>query len=115
MNAALYKHLREWRRAKAKELGIAAFIIMHDTTLEDLCFKRPSSLTGLREVLGFGEHKTELYGPEILKTLREFDGMLMSERRYADDDEPVARREPARINNVEAKPRRKSGSWWGAR
>jgi ATP-dependent DNA helicase RecQ len=42
LNAALYKHLREWRRNKARELGIGAFIIMHDTTLEDLCFKRPN-------------------------------------------------------------------------
>jgi ATP-dependent DNA helicase RecQ len=67
LNAALYKHLREWRRAKAKELGIAAFIIMHDTTLEDLCFKRPASLTGLREVLGFGERKTEFTAPKFCR------------------------------------------------
>ena len=57
LNAALYKHLREWRRNKARELGIGAFIIMHDTTLEDLCFKRPNSFAGLREVSGFGERK----------------------------------------------------------
>ena len=115
LNAALYKHLREWRRAKARELGIAAFIIMHDTTLEDLCFKRPNSLSGLREVLGFGERKTELYGPEILQTLREFDGLLMSERHYADEDDPPARHEPRSANKAEAKTVRKSGGWWGAR
>jgi ATP-dependent DNA helicase RecQ len=115
LNAALYKYLREWRRAKSKDLGIAAFIIMHDTTLEDLCLKRPTSLSGLREVLGFGERKTELYGPEILQILREFDGTLLSERHYADEDEPPARPVPPRILNDEAKPRRKSGGWWGAR
>ncbi len=115
LNAALYKHLREWRRNKARELGIGAFIIMHDTTLEDLCFKRPTSLAGIREVSGFGERKTELYGREILEALREYEGMLTSERHYSEDEEPSARREPRRINNDEAKPRRKPGEWWGAR
>ena len=117
LNAALYKHLREWRRNKARELGIGAFIIMHDTTLEDLCFKRPISLAGIREVSGFGERKTELYGREILEALREYEGMLTSERHYSvsEDEEPPARHEPVRSNNVEAKPRRKSGGWWGAR
>ena len=115
MNSALYKHLRNWRRKKAAETGMPAYIIMHDTTLEDLCFKRPSSLTGLREVLGFGERKTELYGPEILESLREFDGMLISERHYSDEDEPPAGTEPAHVDSVEAKPPKKSGGWWGAR
>jgi ATP-dependent DNA helicase RecQ len=115
LNAGLYKHLREWRRSKAAETGMPAYIIMHDTTLEDLCYKRPSSLAGLREVVGFGERKTELYGPEILQALREFDGLLISERRYVDEDEPRARRERPRANNFEAKPERKSGGWWGAR
>jgi ATP-dependent DNA helicase RecQ len=115
LNAALYKHLREWRRNKARELGIGAFIIMHDTTLEDLCFKRPNSLAGLREVSGFGERKTELYGREILQALRDFEGLLASERHYSDDEELPSRREAPRVNNVEVKPRRKSSDWWGAR
>ena len=32
-----------------------------------------------------------------------------------EEDEPAARREPRRINNVEAKARRRPGEWWGAR
>jgi ATP-dependent DNA helicase RecQ len=116
LNAALYKYLREWRRAKSKELGIAAFIIMHDTTLEDLCRKRPGSLAGIREVSGFGEHKTELYGREVLQALREFDGGSESARQYADDeDESLIRSAPRHLKKIEDKPRRKSGGWWGAR
>jgi ATP-dependent DNA helicase RecQ len=116
LNAALYKHLREWRRNKAAETGMPAYIIMHDTTLEDLCFKRPNSFAGLREVIGFGDRKTEMYGREILDALRGFDGTLLSERRYVEEEEPPLRREPARASsNDEAKPRRKSGEWWGAR
>jgi len=116
LNAALYKYLREWRRNKSKELGIAAFIIMHDTTLEDLCLKRPSSLAGIRDVSGFGEHKTELYGREILKALREFDGESASAGDFSDDEEDaLPRSAPIRTRRVETKPRSKSGGWWGAR
>ena len=118
MNAALYKHLRNWRKEKAAETGMPAYIIMHDTTLEDLCLKRPSSLAELREVLGFGEHKTQLYGPGILEAIREFDGVLLSERNYSaveEVEETVKQRVPPRAISNEVKPRRKPGEWWGAR
>jgi ATP-dependent DNA helicase RecQ len=68
----LREHLREWRRKEAKERGIAAFIVMHDTSLDELCRVRPRSLSELRTVSGFGEKKTEMYGPGILDALAEF-------------------------------------------
>jgi superfamily II DNA helicase RecQ len=45
---------------------------MHDTSLDDLCKKHPSSLTEIREVSGFGARKTELYGQQILDALQRF-------------------------------------------
>jgi len=68
----LREYLREWRRTAARERGIAAFIVMHDTSLEELCRVRPRSLSELRSISGFGERKTELYGKEILGALGEF-------------------------------------------
>jgi len=68
----LREYLREWRRTTAKENGIAAFIVMHDTSLDELCRKRPRSLAELRGVSGFGERKTEVYGSQILEALRSF-------------------------------------------
>jgi ATP-dependent DNA helicase RecQ len=72
VDPGLRERLREWRRAMAKEQGVPAFVIMHDTSLDELCRIRPRSLTELRQVHGFGEHKTELYGPHILTVLRTF-------------------------------------------
>jgi ATP-dependent DNA helicase RecQ len=46
--------------------------VMHDTSLDDLCRKRPGSLGELRRVSGFGERKTEVYGEQILQALRNF-------------------------------------------
>jgi ATP-dependent DNA helicase RecQ len=68
----LREYLREWRRATAKQNGIAAFIVMHDTSLDELCRKRPRSLVELLRVSGFGERKTEVYGQQILEALRNF-------------------------------------------
>jgi ATP-dependent DNA helicase RecQ len=68
----LREYLREWRRTTAKQSGIAAFIVMHDTSLDELCRKRPRSLAELLRVSGFGERKTEVYGQQILEALRNF-------------------------------------------
>ncbi len=68
----LREFLREWRRTTAKQNGIAAFIIMHDTSLDELCRKRPRSLAEIRGVSGFGERKTEMYGEQILGALKSF-------------------------------------------
>src|ERR1700736_3969925 len=68
----LLEYLREWRRTTAREQGIAAFIIMHDTSLAELCRIKPNSLSELRRVAGFGDRKTELYGREILEALGRF-------------------------------------------
>ncbi len=70
----LREYLREWRRTTARERGTAAFIVMHDTSLDELCRVQPRSLGEIRGVSGFGERKTELYGPGILQALEEFRG-----------------------------------------
>ena len=68
----LREYLREWRRTAAKQQAVPAFVVMHDTTLDELCRARPTSFATIRRVPGFGERKTELYGPGILDALAQF-------------------------------------------
>src|SRR6202171_5852727 len=68
----LREYLRAWRRTMAKEQGVPAFVVMHDTTLEEVCRVQPDSLAAVRRIHGFGERKTELYGAQIVQTLRKF-------------------------------------------
>jgi ATP-dependent DNA helicase RecQ len=68
----LSEFLREWRRNFAKSQGISAFLVMHDSALEDLCLVEPSNLQELRRVSGFGYKKVQMYGKEILEALRRF-------------------------------------------
>ena len=71
-NSELREYLRMWRRDVAKKLGIPAFVVMHDTSLEELCRVMPESLAALRQIHGFGERKTESYGRDILAAISLF-------------------------------------------
>jgi ATP-dependent DNA helicase RecQ len=71
-DAELREYLREWRRNTAKEHGMPAYVVLHDTTLEEISSTRPSSLWELRKITGIGERKAELYGQEILALLRRY-------------------------------------------
>jgi len=68
----LREYMREWRRCIAKEQGFPAFVIMHDTTLEELCRRQPSSLEQIRSVPGFGVAKTQTYGLKVIEALNKF-------------------------------------------
>jgi len=68
----LKEYLREWRRITAREKGIAAFVVLHDSALVDLCLAKPSTLPELRRVSGFGDKRVEMYGEQILDALRRF-------------------------------------------
>ena len=72
IDSELREYLREWRRKEAAARNVPAFVVMHDTSLEELCRVRPRSLGELRGVSGFGDRKTEMYGPGILNALEEF-------------------------------------------
>ena len=73
VDGALREYLREWRRATAKRQNMPAYVVMHDTSLEELCRVRPRSALALRAVTGFGERKVEQYGEQILGVLADFD------------------------------------------
>src|SRR5580704_16556671 len=68
----LREYLREWRRAAAKQQGVPAYVVMHDTSLDELCRKRPASISQLLYVSGFGERKSELYGRQIFDAFQRF-------------------------------------------
>jgi ATP-dependent DNA helicase RecQ len=66
---ALFDRLRAWRAATAKEHGVPAYVILHDTSLLALARERPQSLAALRNISGIGAHKLEKYGDALLEAL----------------------------------------------
>ena len=88
-DAELLEYLREWRRNIARDKGIAAFIVMHDSTLENLARAKPANLGALLYVSGMGEKKVEVYGAEILAALRRFkEGERASSEWHAKASRP---------------------------
>jgi len=46
----------------ARENKVPAYIILHDSTLEELCRRKPANLGQLKQVPGIGEKKADVYG-----------------------------------------------------
>ncbi len=68
----LREYLREWRRVTAKEQGTPAYVVLHDTSLDEICRSQPNSIADLLNITGIGERKAELYGQGILQALRQY-------------------------------------------
>jgi ATP-dependent DNA helicase RecQ len=85
----LREFLREWRRTAARKRRTAAFIVMHDTSLDELCRVRPRTLGELRRVPGFGDKKTEMYGQGILDALTEFGRGTRAVKQEEDKPKPA--------------------------
>lgn len=68
----LKEYLREWRRGIAKEMNMASFVVLHDSSLDEICRRRPKSIAELLEISGIGERKAETYGRDILAALEKF-------------------------------------------
>jgi ATP-dependent DNA helicase RecQ len=63
---ALFEQLRAWRAKTAKERGVPAYVVFHDSTLRALAAERPASRAQLMAVSGIGQAKLEAYAEEIL-------------------------------------------------
>ena len=67
---ALFEALRIWRRQVAREHGVPAYTVFHDTTLEEIARRRPGSTAELRAVSGVGAIKLERYGAAVLELIQ---------------------------------------------
>jgi ATP-dependent DNA helicase RecQ len=75
----LQEYMREWRRTTAKEQGVPAYVVLHDTSLDEVCRLKPASIAQLLNVSGIGERKADLYGQKILAALARYrDGARAS-------------------------------------
>lgn len=65
----LFEDLRKWRKSRAQELDVPAFVILSDRTLRGIASRRPSTLEALAGVYGIGQAKLEQFGSEILQVV----------------------------------------------
>lgn len=67
--ARILDALRNWRTEKAGERSIPAYCIATNKELLALAKFRPARIQDFSEIKGFGRHKIENYGGEILELL----------------------------------------------
>ncbi len=63
---AIAARLKAWRAAEAKRLGVPAYVVLHDRTLNALAQSRPANPRQLLAVDGIGPAKVEKFGETIL-------------------------------------------------
>jgi DNA topoisomerase III len=68
---ALVARLKAWRLQTARSFGIPAFRILTDRALVGIATDRPASEEALLAVSGLGRRTARLFGPQILRLLKE--------------------------------------------
>ena len=66
LHPVLMDYLIQWRRDKARELGLSAFVILTNKTLWAISDAAPATREALLNVPGMGPGRFESYGEEIL-------------------------------------------------
>ena len=66
-DAPLFENMREWRNHTAKTLGIPPYVIANNAELAALLKSKPTTLTALSNVEGFGKQKVEKYGQSLIQ------------------------------------------------
>jgi ATP-dependent DNA helicase RecQ len=64
-----FKRLRVWRSGVARQKGIAAFCIFHDSVLKELASRKPATMDELRGIPGLGPKKLADYGSAVLAAI----------------------------------------------
>ncbi len=67
---ALTEKLKRWRREKASALSVPAYVILHDSVLNDIAQQQPRTLDELSVIKGIGPSKLESLGAEILALIQ---------------------------------------------
>ncbi len=68
-DVALLEDLKRWRSTAARAADVPAFVIFHDSTLQELARARPASRQALLGVAGIGKVKAGRFGDDVLAVL----------------------------------------------
>jgi superfamily II DNA helicase RecQ len=63
----LVEALKAWRLDVSKRLGVPAYVVFHDRTIEEIAAARPETERALISISGIGARKLEDYGDDILE------------------------------------------------
>jgi ATP-dependent DNA helicase PIF1 len=62
----LFARLKNWRYHRAVSEKLPAYMVAHDSVLEELARRKPQTAQSLLGIKGMGQSKVDKYGPDIL-------------------------------------------------
>jgi DNA helicase-2/ATP-dependent DNA helicase PcrA len=68
-----FEALKAWRLQRARTDEVPAYLVFHNSALEEIAARRPRSLAELASVPGVGPAKLERYGEDVLAALAALD------------------------------------------
>ncbi len=94
VDAELFERLRSWRAEQARQQKVPAYVVLHNSHLEEIAARKPRSAHELGSIKGVGLRRAARYGEEILALVRgeapEPDSAYDSSERPV-EEEPVYR------------------------
>lgn len=69
-NPTLLAALRAWRSDVARQRGVPAYVVLHDSTIDGIAASCPATLAGLRGIPGIGDKKLEHYGDALIALVK---------------------------------------------
>ena len=74
MDAALFERLRSWRGEQAKKQRVPAYVVLHNSHLEEISARKPDTIHELGAIKGVGLRRAARYGDEILALIQRGGG-----------------------------------------
>ncbi len=71
MDAALFERLRSWRGEQAREQRVPAYVVLHNSHLEEISARKPRTIHELGAIKGVGLRRAARYGEELLALVGE--------------------------------------------
>ena len=69
-DAALFERLRSWRGEQARKQKVPAYVVLHNSHLEEISRRKPRSIHELGAIKGVGLRRAARYGEELLALVR---------------------------------------------
>jgi ATP-dependent DNA helicase RecQ len=66
IDAGLFERLRSWRGEKAREQKVPAYVVLHNSHLEEISATKPRTIQELGSIKGVGLRRAARYGEELL-------------------------------------------------
>jgi len=70
VDAALFERLRSWRGEQAREQRVPAYVVLHNSHLEEISARKPRTIHELGAIKGVGLRRAARYGEELLALVR---------------------------------------------